>query len=283
MSKLDVVRFMAEKPGPKVLILGAVHGNEPAGTKAAIKVIEFLNSKTLNKGLVTFVPVCNPAAKQHDVRFIKDNLNRILNVHLSANTLEKDYANQICKLIDNHDYVLDLHSTHLKGDLPTVFNDFVDDETTAWSNNLGVETIITSWRDMLDNSEAPADFSDTVYYAHKQGKKALLVEAGYHNDSSAENVAYKAIIKTLENFDIIDKTANDDIKHNIAHMYKIVFKKEGLGNFAKQWKHMDEVRAGETVAKLENGKALIAEHNGYVVIPFPEAKPGEEWFYLAKK
>lgn len=283
MSKLVSARFKSKNYGPKVLILGAIHGNEPAGTKAAEKMIEFLNANELNKGLITFVPVCNPAAKQHDTRFIKDNLNRILNVHFKPDTLEKDYANQICKLIDEHDYILDLHSTHLKGDLPTVFNDFIDDETNAWAKNLGIETIITSWRDMLNNSDAPADFSDTVFYAHNKGKKALLVEAGYHNDDSAENVAFKAIQKTLEFFEMLNKTASSNTVHNVAHMYKVVFKKEAQGCFIKNWVHMDEISAGETVAKLESGKAVIAEHDGYVVIPFPTAKIGEEWFYLAKK
>lgn len=283
MSKLTTIKFASEIAGPKVLVLGAIHGNEPAGTKAIQKAIDFLNHNSLNNGLVTFVPICNPAAKTHNLRYIKDNLNRILYRHQPVDSLEKDYANQICDLIASHDYVLDLHSTHLKGDLPTVFNDFVDDETMAWSKALNVGVIITSWRDMLNNSDAPANFSDTVYFAHKSGKKALLIEAGYHNDETAENVAYKCILKTFEFLSMLNKSEDTPVENKIAHMYEVFFKTENGGLFEKPWNHMDEVHQGQTIAKLENGKAILAEHNGYIVIPFPDAKIGEEWFYLAKK
>lgn len=283
MSLLKKTTYKSKTPGPRILVLGAIHGNEPAGTKACEKAIEQLGLKELNKGLVTFIPVCNPAAKTHNVRYIKDNLNRIMHRHSKADTLEKDYANQICTLIENHDYVLDLHSTHIKGDLPTVFNDFVDDETIAWSNALNVGAVITSWRDMLNKSDAPADFSDTVYYAHKINRKALLVEAGYHGDEDADKIAYNAIIRTLEFFDMVDKTSSQEFNNTIAHMYKIVFKTEDGGEFTKEWRHMDEVKAGDVIAKLASGKPLMAEHDGYMIIPFPNAKVDEEWFYLAKK
>ena len=54
--------FKSEKNGPSVLFLGAVHGNEPAGTKAIYMVLEKFASKALTplKGSVSFIPVCNP-------------------------------------------------------------------------------------------------------------------------------------------------------------------------------------------------------------------------------
>lgn len=282
MSQLRIVNYKAEIAGPKVLILGAVHGNEPAGTNAIEKAMKNLETSPLLKGEVTFVPICNPAAKTHNVRFIKENLNRILYRHHKANTIEQDYANQLCNLIEEHDYVLDIHSTHIKGDLPTVFNDFVTEETIKWSNYLNVGTVITSWREMLKKCEAPTDFSDTVFYAHNSGKKALLVEAGYHEDDSAESIAINCITRTFEFLNMLDKSSTEVKKNTIAHMYKVVFKTKEKGAFTTHWKHMDEVHTGDVIAKLDNGKPLVAEFDGYVVIPFPDAKAGEEWFYLAK-
>jgi len=46
---------------------------------------------------------------------------------------------------------------------------------------------------------------------------------------------------------------------------------------------MDPVVAKQVIAKLDDGSELTAEQDGYIVIPFPEATAGEEWFYLAKK
>jgi predicted deacylase len=285
MTKLVSNTFNSNIQGPKLLVLGAIHGNEPAGTIASNKIMQQIDAGEIKllKGSIEFIPVCNPIAKDKDVRFIEHNLNRILNRHEKEESVEHSFANQVCDAIDRSDYVLDIHSTHLEGDLPTVFNDFVTDETSAWANTLNIGTVITSWRDMLNNSEAPSDFSDTVNYAHQQGKKALLIEAGYHYEPTAENLAYQAIYNSLVFLGMIDSSDNQEPKNDVAHMYKVVFKTNEEGSFVKNWKHMDTVTAGEVVAKLDNGTELKAEFDGYVVIPFPTATAGEEWFYLAKK
>lgn len=285
MTKLESFKYTGVEQGPKLLVLGAIHGNEPAGTIAIEKLRQQLDSGLVKllKGSIDFMPICNPLAKDKDVRFIEHNLNRILNRHGNELTPEHGFANQICDAIDNADYILDIHSTHLEGDLPTVFNDFVTDETSAWANALNIGTVITSWRDMLNESDAPSDFSDTVNYAHLKGKKALLVEAGYHYEPQAEELAYQSIVNTLEFLGMIEQTEKQVPNNDVAHMYKIAFKTQETGSFVKDWKHMDKVNCGDVIAKLDNGEELKAEHDGYVVIPFPTAKPGEEWFYLAKK
>jgi len=287
MQTLETYTFNSHKEGINLLVLGAVHGNEPAGTLAIEKIMQKLvqSQLSLKAGAITFIPVCNPAAKQENVRFVEHNLNRILKKHDVETSLEHSYANQICKLIEKADYVLDLHSTPLDGDLPSVFNDFVDEETSAWAESLNIGTVITSWRDMLKSGGVADEFSDTVFHAHNHGKKALLVEAGYHNEPTAEKLAYRAIEKTLNFFGMIEKENNEKAKeeNTIAHMYKIVFKTEEQGEFVQDWKHMDPVSANQIIAKLENGTELTAEQDGYIVIPFPEATVGEEWFYLARK
>lgn len=58
------VNFTALKPGPTLIVLGAVHGNETAGSKAILRCMEEFQSgaKTLLCGSVTFVPITNPLA-----------------------------------------------------------------------------------------------------------------------------------------------------------------------------------------------------------------------------
>ena len=64
--------------GPRVIFLGAVHGNEACGTTAIRRAIATLQSGelTLLQGCVTFVPICNPRAYAENTRFIDRNLNR---------------------------------------------------------------------------------------------------------------------------------------------------------------------------------------------------------------
>ena len=59
---LESVRFTGLKPGPKLIVLGAVHGNEPCGPLAIRRAIEECRAGRLKirRGELTFVPVANP-------------------------------------------------------------------------------------------------------------------------------------------------------------------------------------------------------------------------------
>ena len=57
--------------GPRLIITGAVHGNETCGTKAILRVMAEIDSGKLlvANGSVTFVPVTNPLAFARGTRF----------------------------------------------------------------------------------------------------------------------------------------------------------------------------------------------------------------------
>ena len=61
--------------GPAVLVLGGVHGNEPAGALAAAQ----LCSETLAKGTLVVVPRVNPLGLNQAVRFLPEigDMNRV--------------------------------------------------------------------------------------------------------------------------------------------------------------------------------------------------------------
>ena len=110
--------FKALAPGKRLIVLGAVHGNETCGTRAIERVLAELDSGALQltRGSVSFVPVTNPLAYQHGQRMGERNLNR----NLYPNTQPQDYedriANVVCPLLAEHDVLLDLHSFHTAGE-----------------------------------------------------------------------------------------------------------------------------------------------------------------------
>ena len=53
-----VYTFSTNSSGKTIFILGSVHGNEPAGTKACYKLIEHLN-KNASKDKVIVIPMPN--------------------------------------------------------------------------------------------------------------------------------------------------------------------------------------------------------------------------------
>ena len=75
---IETHSFFGLKPGPKVLVLGRVHGNECCGTLAINNVINLIQNQLVNitLGKVTFVPITNPLAAIKGTRNGDRNLNR---------------------------------------------------------------------------------------------------------------------------------------------------------------------------------------------------------------
>ena len=80
LPPLQSIHIASHAPGPRLLVTGAVHGNEVCGTLAIRRVLAELEAGTLviRRGSVTFVPVCNPLAFQRNQRAGDRNLNRAL-------------------------------------------------------------------------------------------------------------------------------------------------------------------------------------------------------------
>src|SRR5512141_1549378 len=98
--------------GPRLIVTGAVHGNETCGTKAIQRVMAEIDSGKLlvANGSVTFVPVTNPLAYQLVQRSGERNLNRNLFPNDAPQDFEDQIANWLCPLLAQHDVLLDLHT-----------------------------------------------------------------------------------------------------------------------------------------------------------------------------
>ena len=118
--------FESQTNVPHILILGAVHGNEIAGTLASQALIQQFQQGqlTLLRGQATFIPIVNELAQQQDTRFVDENLNRVITTHTAPMTHEQKIANQLLSYIEKADVLLDLHSTHCKDDEAFAFIDY---------------------------------------------------------------------------------------------------------------------------------------------------------------
>ena len=99
---LETHSFFGFRPGPNVLILGRVHGNEYCGTLATKAIIEAIrNGKySLVSGSVTFIPITNPLAANRDARNGDRNLNRAFYQKLSGpQNFEDRLNNVLCPII----------------------------------------------------------------------------------------------------------------------------------------------------------------------------------------
>mgnify|MGYP000470466852 CR=1 FL=1 len=97
-----------------LIVTGAVHGNEVAGTHGIRRVIAEIESGALAlaRGSVTFVPITNPKAYALKRRNGDRNLNRNLQPTapgVAPAEFEDHIANWLCPLMAQHDALLDLH------------------------------------------------------------------------------------------------------------------------------------------------------------------------------
>jgi len=313
MSELESLHFQSVSfsgmaSGPRLIVLGAVHGNETCGTRAIRRVIGEIESGQLAivAGSVSFVPVTNPLAYLRQQRMGDRNLNRNLVPTDEPLEFEDRIANWLCPLLAQHDVLLDLHSFHTAGE-PFVMLGPQDNrgtlepfshsaEETALALRLGVHRFVDGWLDTYATGVArrlaagvsarEADVSygvGTTEFMRAQGGIALTLECGQHDDPAAPDVAYRAILNTLAHLQLSPASQPETVTETEAlRLYEVIDRAHADDQFACAWSSFDPVSQGELIGTRHNGAPVVADSAGYIVFPNPKAQVGQEWFYLAK-
>lgn len=279
----QVVEFSGPEEGPKLLIFGAIHGNEPAGTRAIEKIIEEINAKKtiLTKGSLTFVPICNPKAYESNQRGVEDkNLNRVFRHHDEPQYYEQYLANFLTPLVDDCDYLLDLHTFTAEGP-PFVFEDYKADGYREMALAQGITYILSGWPSLY-RGDAQNEFYDTSRYAYEKGKVTVTSECGQHEDINAPELAYQCIYRTLVWLGMIKAESLKPIQPIIVEMQEVIYRRKEEAIFLKAWKNMDLVKKDQAIACLSNGETLRAPGDGVIIMPKSTAKPDEELYYFGR-
>ncbi len=272
--------FSSGKDGLHILILGGVHGNEVAGTIAQRKIIRQLETGKLKmkSGSVTFVPVVNEAAHRNDTRFVDVNLNRVVRFHQNPSNNEERIANCLVKEIDNCDFMLDLHSTHCEGDTEFAFIDYNTARNRELLSLVPVKNALAGWPEIYAKNGTIADCC-TERYAYLNNKAGITVECGYHKSSRAVDVALNSILNVLTHYGIVDLPRSKRNEQNVINMSSFVVK-TSAGKLSRNYQHLTKIKKGEVLARYDNGENIVAEADGYIIIPNHNANIGDEWFYL---
>ena len=79
---LSVSQFIGLRPGPKLIVLGAVYGNETCGTEAIQRTRQEIERGVLRieSGTLTMLPIANPPAHQFERWNGDRNLNRNMRI-----------------------------------------------------------------------------------------------------------------------------------------------------------------------------------------------------------
>jgi predicted deacylase len=277
---LDTLTFQGKAAGPKLLVLGAIHGNETCGTHAIGRAIVELRSGifSLDKGSVTFVPVCNPEAYRQNKRYAETNLNRVIKKWDKPEVYEHKLANEVVAQIDACDILLDLHS-YGSGTRPFLFIEHGSPEERALAEAMRLPYWVTGWNALYAGREGLWQ-GDTCTYAFAQGKLALLVECGLHGDPAAAEVAYRCLRAALAHVGLAaGLPAQVVTPPQVNRLHSLVVKARE-GKLLKEWRHLDPVAKGTPVLRYDDGETVAAPVDGVVVMPSPTARVGEEWVYF---
>ena len=301
-------QYAAFEPGPRLLVLGAVHGNETCGTQAIAQLQRELDSGALRLrcGLLTLVPVTNPLAYRKQQRQGERNLNRNMRVNAAPASFEDHICNVLCPWIDEHEVLLDLHSFHTGG-VPFAMLGPEDNQgevepfTHAAAEarmvaHLGCKRVVEGWmsayvrgveRRRQQGRAVSPDLLDRQYgvgtteYARAHGLYGVTLECGQHDDPRAPQVAYHAIRQTLALLGMIDAPLAPPVEGiEIIRLVDVIDMDHAADSFTREWASFDRVRQGEVIGHRHGGTAVTAPGDGYIVFPNPLALPGNEWFYF---
>ncbi|TFW22412.1 succinylglutamate desuccinylase [Massilia arenosa] len=305
------VNYTGLRPGVKLIVTGAVHGNETAGTKGILRVMEQIDSGALTvaAGSVTFVPITNPLAYQLGQRAGDRNLNRNLFPNENPQDFEDHIANWLCPLLAQHEVLLDLHSFNAQsepfvmvgprnnGGLLQPFEHAQKERALA--RVLGVRRFVDGWLatygagvkrrakggDGLDLELQLRYGVGTTEFMRSTGGYALTLECGQHADPQAPEVAYRAIMNTLAHLGVIDAPAPEPIpldQMEALSMVEVHDKLHDDDRFVKTWASFDPVKAGDQIGVRADGSPVHAEFDGRILFPDTNAKANHEWYYMTR-
>lgn len=309
VTEFESFSYSGDAPGPRLLVLGAVHGNETCGTQAIRALRETLDSGALRlqRGHLTLVPVTNPGAYDRNVRAVDHNLNRLLGPKPHPVDYEDGIGNKVCPLLQSHDVLLDLHSFHTPGEpfalLGPENNEgplepFRHQEAESQlAVHLGPKRFVEGWMSAYEKgveqrraSGQPSpehllssDYGvGTTEYMRAQGGYGVTYECGQHEEAAAPERARFAIMQTLKLLGLIDgEPEPPPATHEFMKLVGVVDRLDEGDTFVRPFESFDAVAQGETIGTRADGKQVRAERDGFIVFPNPTADVFAEWFYFA--
>ena len=287
-------------PGPTLIILGGIHGNEPAGVLAADRVLLRMQERRADlRGEVVLLRG-NTRALEQRVRYIDADLNRQWTVY-NIRTAESDKRGlpEVSELLEQGElltvvrdavsrargdiYFVDLHTTSAHGEPFATVGDTLRNRRFALTFPL---TIVLGLEEQIDGT--------LLEYINNLGAITIGVEAGQHEAMTSvdhhEAVIWNATAAT-GNFRREDLPELDQCRSllkrasggrrvvEVRHRHVIVpednFKMEpGFRNF-------QAVRRGKALARDRTGE-IKASETGLILLPLYQTL-GDDGFFLGRE
>ncbi|NBX50332.1 hypothetical protein EBT25_10395 [bacterium] len=283
----DIVRFTGSVPGPSILIIGGIHGNERTGIAVVRRLQEELLSgkRFVVSGTLT-IALGNPLAIAKDVRCIE---SRDLNRYFSAHALSHDdgsyefiRANILAKCILEADVTLDIHATN-KPSVPFVASKH-DEAHQAVYRWFQPEHVLVDPAYIFGGGEPVT----TEEYADVQGKVGLCLETGLAQDESVTPKTFSSVVAYLTHAGVFggEKASPPEDRSGVYQLTHAILREERPFSFAngRGMRSFEPLLSGQVLGYHGDEPVYVREEGVLIFPKLPEHQQiGKPVCYLAKK
>lgn len=298
-------RYEGTEPGPLLICIGGMHGNEPAGILAIKEVFRLLdievacNPEFIYRG--SFIGIRgNLRAIDSEQRFIdrdlnrmllKEELTRITALPESAWTSEDRECLDLIRTIEEEkrkhkpsaSLIIDLHTTTADGGIFTIAAD--DQMSSTLAKGLHAPVILGFTENLKGT---------TLSYFNRPLKDdfCIVFEGGQHDDPESVFRTAAAIVNCMRTIGSVD-SRHVDHRHDgmlikiseglpkvtkLIYHYKIADGEQFVMN--PGFKNFQPLRKGDIIAKNENGP-VAAPMDGLILMPKYQDQ-GDDGFFIVE-
>ena len=283
-STQGVTTFASDTPGPHVMIVALMHGNEIAG---AIVLDELFHRHiTPARGTLTLALANLAAFDRFDPaqptasRFIDEDLNRVWDPAVldgSRRSLELDRARELRPLVETVDHLVDLHSMLWPSD-PLILSG-ASPKGRHLAQALGTPPLVVADR---GHQTGPRLIDYPRFADETTTPAACLVEAGQHWQTATIDVMRTAVEALLRHTGLASETANIP-EGRCAEVTMAVTATTSNFAFVKPYRGGDIVPLRNTLIALDGETEIRTPHDDcLLVMPSLRASRGHTAVRLAR-
>ena len=265
-------------PGPHVALLSLMHGNEFAG---AIVLDRMLRAGLMpSRGKISFAFVNLTAFERFDARnptlsrFVDEDINRLWDQEILSgprNSVELSRAREIRPLIDQADFILDLHSMLWDSD-PLILSG-PSPRGRELGRAIGMPPLVVS-----DLGHANGPRMIDYIASRRPNASAVLVEAGQHWTPEAIDTAAASVAGLLRHLSMIETHPSlppppPPTPVRIATVTDVVTARGGGFAFTRAWYGGDVIPARDTLLARDGSVEIRTPYDDCLLI-MPSLRPG---------
>lgn len=180
----DIEIIAGDRPGPRLGILGGVHGNEYGGVLAARQFADMIRDSTF-RGEVRLAAPAHPGAWAVHSRVCPDddmNLARVFPGDTAGSPTEQVAAHLVDRLIRDCDLLIDLHTAGARGDMPMLAGYHANDTELSRTASAAVRAFAAPyiWEHPTPSQGRSLSAAETLgvpsFYVESAGSGRTLLE-----------------------------------------------------------------------------------------------------------